>query len=311
MLLPRLHNLETDQSPPTVFPPCLPVFFHSLRRIILYGPAASGWIGFLAAASAQRVPSDTGTQPRRVAPYLHRLHCDDTVELDAPFISHFRVFRNLVVLLLGNGCPRATICTFHLTDEDVSRLAMELPRLRDLSLGTACSRNTCRTTVNSLLALSTHCKGLRFLCIHFNTGKLARDMWDSLHHPLRHNSHPPSRCPLTVLDVGLTPLPVEALGEEVFPTLAGLLDIFPGLNTIRYYTFSSRASWGWRQFALQIPNFQEMRKSLPVVFAQEPCGNHQSPHTPQPQHTSHSTVTGSASVPHKPGNREIEPVLRS
>ena len=220
------------------------------------------------------VPSDTRSKPRRAAPHLVRLQCDYAVELDVSFISHFRAFRNLATLLLGNGCSRATTCTFDLTDEDISRLAMELPRLRDLSLGTPCSRNTCRTTVNSLLALSTHCKGLRQLCIHFNTRKLAQDMWDSLHHPLRHNSHPPSRCPLTALDVGTTPLTAEALGEDVFPTLAGLLDIFPGLKTIKYYTLSSHASWGWRQFALQMPGFQEMRRSLPAVFSQETCGNH-------------------------------------
>lgn len=274
MLLPRLRSLETDQSPPTLFPPCLPMFFPSLRQIALHGPAASEWIPFMATASTQRVPSDTGTQLRRAAPHLVRLHCDYAVDLDAPFISHFRVFRSLTVLLLGNGCSGATMCTFDLTDEDISQLAMELPRLRDLSLGTPCSHNACRTTVNSLLALSTHCKGLRQLCIHFNTRRLARDMWESLHNPLRHNSHPPSRCPLTALDVGMTPLTAEALGEDTFPTLAGLLDIFPGLKTIKYYTFSSYASWGWRQFALQIPNFQEMRRSLPAVFAQEPCGNH-------------------------------------
>ena len=274
MLLPRLRHLETDQSPPTTFPPCLPIFFPSLRQVTLRGPSASEWIPFLAKASMQKVPSDTGTQPRRAAPYLLRLHCDHTVELDVLFISHFRVFQNLSMLFLGNGCSRATTCKFHLTDEDISRLAMELPRLRDLSLGAPCSRNTCSTTIISLLALSTHCKGLRMLCIHFNTRRLARDVWDSLHHPLRHNSHPPSRCPLTVLDVGLIPLTVEALGEDVFTSLAGLVDIFPGLERIRYYTFSSHASWGWRQFTLQIPNFQEMRKSLPAVFVQEPCGNH-------------------------------------
>jgi hypothetical protein len=60
-------------------------------------------------------------------------------------------------------------CTFHLADNDINRLAMELPGLRELSLGDPCGSNTCRTTVNSLLVLSTHCEGLRKLCIHFNT----------------------------------------------------------------------------------------------------------------------------------------------
>ena len=257
MLYPRLRTLETDQFPPT--PPNLPMVFPSLRRIVLRGPAAPEWIRFLAASSVQKIPSDTGSKPRQVAPFLVRLCCDyDT--LGPQFASHIRVFRNLYTLILRNGCPRQ--CTFNLTDDDVSQLAMELPGLRELSLGTPCYRSTCWTTVNSLLTLSTHCKGLRGLSIHFNTLNIAQDMRASLQNPLRRNSYPPSRCPLPVLDVGRTPLP--ALGGDVFPILAGLVDIFPELTGIRFY----HSTPGWSQLVEQIPRFQEMRKSLPAVFTQ-------------------------------------------
>jgi hypothetical protein len=66
--LPRLRSLETDQWPPIAFPPSLPEFFPSLHQIILRGPAACRWINFLAEKSAQRIPSDTGSQLHRVAP---------------------------------------------------------------------------------------------------------------------------------------------------------------------------------------------------------------------------------------------------
>ena len=265
---PRLRSLETDQWPPTVFPPSLPVFFPSLRQITLRGPAASEWINFLARDSVQRISSDTGPKPRRVAPHLVQLYCDYGVELSITFISHFRIFRNLSTLVLGNGCSHTMRCTFRLTDDAISQLAMELPGLRELSLGVPCVHNTCKTTVNSLLALSTHCKGLRELCIHFNTRNLVRDIKNSFHNPLRRNSHSPSRCPLVVLDVGLAPLP-EPLGEDAFLALAGLVDMFPRLQRIRpYSSYLRTTSWGWLHLSAQIPSFQEMRKSLPAVFIQ-------------------------------------------
>lgn len=276
--LPRLRILETDQWPPTVFPPGLPVFFPSLQRITLLGINASTWVEFLADERVQRIFTDAGSQPRRVAPHLTELYCDYEADLYATSISYFRVFRNLSILTLRTGCFGITRCRFRLTDDDISRLAIELPGLKELSFGTPCTRNTCWTTVISLLVLSTHCKGLHKLRIHFNTQNLARDVWQSLRHPLRRNSHPPSRCPLVALEVGLTPLTAEALGRDLFPTLAGLVDIFPRLQRISYT--SSRASRGWKQLDAQIPSFQEMRRSLPVVFAQHACGNDQPPPLP-------------------------------
>jgi len=266
--LPRLRSLETDQWPPTILPPSLPEIFPSLQQIALRGPAASRWLTLLAEKNTQKISSGTGFQPYKLAPYLvQRLHCDYGAGLDATFISHFRVFRSLCMLVLGNGCSRATRCTFHLTDDDINRLAMELPGLKELSLGHPCEHNTCRTTVNSLLSLSVHCGGLRKLYIHFNTWNFVRDIRHSLHNPLRRNSHPPSRCPLAMLEVGSIPLPVGVLGDDLFPTLAGLMDIFPGLRRISC-TSSPHESDGWRQLAGQIPIFQEMRKSLPAVFVQ-------------------------------------------
>jgi len=262
MFYPRLRSLETDQRPPTFFLPGIPVCFPSLQKITLRGPAASGWIWFLTQTS-----SNAGPQPRRVAPHLVQLYCEYRAELGATLIPHLCVFRNLSRLILRTGCSPA-MCTFLLADEDISRLAIEFPGLREFSIGPPCANNSCRTTTNSLLVLSTRCKGLQWLSIHFNTRNFARDMENSLYDPLRRNSHPPQRCPLTVLNVGITPLTMEALGEDVYPTLAGLVDIFPRLQRIRFHALSSQTSRGWQQLSTRIPGFQEMRKSLPAVFTQ-------------------------------------------
>lgn len=267
LLFSRLRRLETDQFPPTMFPPSFPVFFPALRLAHFRGPAASRWIYFLSDNSGRMVSSDTGSRPRIVAPLLSHLYCDYDVELDSTLISCFRVFQNLSALRLGSGCSR-DMCGFRLTDEDISQLAMQLPGLRHVFLGVVCPHNTCMTTVNSLLVLSTHCKGLQELTIHFSTRNLARDMKDSFNNPLRRSSSPPSRCPLSELNVWLAPLLPEALGGEVFPTLAGLVDIFPCLQKIKFSSPSRPKSWGWRQLDAQISSFQEMRASLPVVFAQ-------------------------------------------
>lgn len=265
VLLPRLRNLDTDQFPPTLFPHSAPMFFPSLHQATFRGPAAPRWIHFLSENNGQKVPSDTKSRLRIIAPRLRLLYCDSDLELDAAFVSRFRIFRNLCVLRIGGGCSREA-CAFSLTDEDVSRLAMQLPGLRHLALGIVCPHNRCMTTVNSLLSLSTHCKDLHELWIHFNTRNFARDMKDSLHNAFRRT---PSRCSLTILDVWLAPLTSEAMGGgEVFPTLIGLVDIFPKLQKIRHCSRSPPNPWGWQQLDAQIANFQEMRNSLPAVFAQ-------------------------------------------
>jgi hypothetical protein len=265
LLFPRLRRLETDQLPPTQFPLSFPGFFPSLRSVYFRGPAASRWIQFLSENSGRMVSTDTGPRPRIVAPSLTYLYCDYGMQLDGTFISCFRIFRNLSGLQLGNDCS-SNRCAFELTDEDISQLAMQLPGLQQLSLGLVCPHNTCMTTVNSLLILSTHCKGLHELRIHFSTRTLARDMKESFNHPLRRGSWPPSRCPLSVLDVWLAPLHPEGLSGDVFPILAGLVDIFPSLQKIRFSSFR-HTSLGWRQLDTQISNFQEMRALLPAVFA--------------------------------------------
>lgn len=71
-----------------------------------------------------------------------------------------------------------------------------------------------------------------------------------------------------MLDIGLTPLTAEMLGEDVFQTLVGLVDIFPKLRRIEPYVLPLHLSWGWVELGAQMARLQEMRKSLPAVFTQ-------------------------------------------
>ena len=52
--------------------------------------------------------------------YIVELCRDYGVDLDVPFISHFRVFHDPFTLVLGDTRFRGTRCTFHLTDEDIN-----------------------------------------------------------------------------------------------------------------------------------------------------------------------------------------------
>jgi hypothetical protein len=265
ILLYRLRTLETDQFPPTWTLPAT-AYFPSLQQATFRGPVAPRWIQFLSESSGQKVPSATGIRPRIVAPHLRKLYLEYEFELDSTFTFPLRMFRNLSALQLKSACSH-DVCAFRLTDEDVSQLATQLPELRQLSLGTPCPHNDCMTTVDSLLSLSTHCKELRELRLHFNTRNFARDMKNSIHNALRHTPRPPSRCPLTILDVWQTPLTPDALGADLFPTLIGLVDIFPRLQRIMHRSRSPLDAWGWQRLDAQIASLQEMRTSLPSMFA--------------------------------------------
>lgn len=269
ILLPfsRLRSLETDQFPPARLPPSIPTFLPDLRKARFIGPAASRWIHFLSEHNGQMVSLQTGSRPRVVAPFLLHLYCGYPAELDGASLSCFLIFRNLFKLHIGSGCS-VERCSFHLIDEDIRRLAIQLPGLRYLFLGAVCPHNTCMTTVNSLLVLSTHCKWLHGLSIHFSTTNLLRDVKGSFKNLLRRSPSPPSRCPLSVLNVSLAPLPSDALGGEVFLILAGLMDIFPRLQRINVPSRVNDNARGWHELNAHISSFQEMRGSLPAIFTQ-------------------------------------------
>jgi len=162
---------------------------------------------------------------------LKLLHCPENTPVDPRLLSSILSFRNLVALYVGNDyCDTDDICTFDLTDNDVGNLAVTLPSLMSLRLGEVCALNSCRTTIASLLSISTHCLGLTLLEIHFNTQSIAGDMRRLLDEGSGRDK---PRCELESLLVGCLPLRVGV--GDVGIVAMGFADIFPCLKDFSSY----------------------------------------------------------------------------
>ena len=140
-------------------------------------------------------------------------------------------------------CSEEEGCGFHLTDDDMGNLAATLPRLEILQIGLPCRFDSCNTTFASLLSISTHCLGLEFLEIHFNTLTIAEDV----QHLLGTGSgHDKAKCELRNLTVGYIPLGVGEEGIEL--VVMGFKVIFPCLTDFTDYGGSwwelRRKLWG-------------------------------------------------------------------
>ena len=86
--------------------------------------------------------------------------------------SSLTTFYGLVHLILGSPCSSRGGCAFGLTDDDIAEVATALHNLVNAVFGSVCAANSCRTTLSSFLFLSTRCKNLEFLEVHFNTTNL-------------------------------------------------------------------------------------------------------------------------------------------
>ena len=134
-------------------------------------------------------------------------------------------------------------CTFGLPDDDVAEIATALPNLVNATFGDVCAANSCRTTVSSLLFLSTRCKNLEYLEIHFNTTNLCNDLKLIPENPRFHDLRAFPRCQLKRLSISYAPLWIRV--EDHGPVAIGFLDIFPSLCRINgtaagWYELSSK-----------------------------------------------------------------------
>ena len=145
------------------------------------------------------------------------------IVVDATSMSPVMLFHGLVRLSLRSRCSRSDGCGFGLTDDDIAEMA----NLVDVSFGVASTANSCRTTVSSLLFLSTRCKNLEYLEIHFNTTNLHDDFESMPENPRLRDLYALPRCRITELPVSKAPLLVDEEDYEV--VLAGFLSIFPSL----------------------------------------------------------------------------------
>ena len=235
--------LEHDQSSPGLFyfaiarprhplyP--LPLSFPPLIQFDLTGDAVYSWISLFERLAAG-VPGVQCIPPlTRIRESLKDLNVGNFPNpiIDVSFVSPIQRFHNLASLNVVAGCCDENgdnRCAFELNDDDVAKLAVALPRLTFLRLGSPCSGNTCATTIACLLWISVHCLELESLEIHFNTANIVEDFkrvsTDLQFERLR--SLP--RCPLPRLEVWRAPLTLDEPGLEIVAN--GMVDTFPLLG---------------------------------------------------------------------------------
>ena len=238
MQLPNLRSWVAVSEPPQTFSLTT---FPSLEELRLEW-AALPWLHLLTAREEGKLRN--GLAPAaaitnmNIKETLKFLHYPSNASVDSALLSCASSFQNLVTLYVGNGyCEMVGICTFGLTDDDVENLAVALPSLVNLQLGDVCGLNSCRTTVSSLLSISTHCLGLSFLRIHFNTRTIAGDMQRLLNEGSGRDK---PRCELQILLVGC--LPLQLREEDIGTVATGFTDIFPCLEDILSHG-RDRESW--------------------------------------------------------------------
>ena len=236
MKLSKLTLWEAVNGPPRVSDLPLSNAFPQLETLELLTKTSLEWIPFFGAISHR----DPLGQPSNRGPVRKPTVLESRVEVpvDAAFMSPIMHFHGLVRLALRSPCSNVSGCTFSLTDDDFAEIVIALPRLKGASFGLVCSANSCRTTVSCLLSLSTHCKDLENLEIHFNTTNLLGDLASMSEDPRLHDAHSLPKCELWWLDVWSAPLQIRA--EDRGSVAAGFLRIFPLLRTI-----SSNPGIGW------------------------------------------------------------------
>ena len=246
MQLPNLNSLSTASTPPRTSDLPLSAIFPRLNRISLVEEDSLGWLTFFT-TTTRRISSGQGSHPPlKYGPVekLRELTIVPKAIIDAAFMSRIIHFRELTFLKLKSACYTGNGCAFNLTDDDIAEIAAALPRLEMTVLGRACDANSCQTTVASLVSLSTHCKNLRFLNIHFNTANLRNDL-DSLLGDPQFGSLPTLRTSDNFhLDLSSTPYPFSE--DDIIPVLRGFRRIFPSLTRI------SGIKAFWKQLELRL-----------------------------------------------------------
>ena len=231
--LPHLRTWRIHGPPPTYPTSSLPLVFPPLRELTLGEGAARGWLPLLRRLEDGASTTQGVTTLSKTKEFLKVLNVDDMfgVDIDPSFVSTIQCFRNLVDLNVDVRCSSGDDrgeCTFKLSDDNITELAMALTQLKFLLLGRTCSKNTCLTTIACLLPISVHCSKLKQLEIHFNTTNIVDDFRNILEDPRSKQLRSLPKCPLTSLFVHRIPL---GLHESDLETVAkGMIDIFPSLT---------------------------------------------------------------------------------
>jgi len=232
MRLPKLTSWHAMNGLPRVSDFSLSNTFPQLETLILCTEASLEWLPLFEATARHtssgrdaHAPSDRWPGRKLIV-----LASWEIAPVDAAFMTPIMRFHGLTELSLRSACSNTGECMFGLTDDDVAEIAIALPNLVDATFGEVCSADSCRTTACSLLFLSTSCKKLKTLEIHFNTRNL-RDDLQSIPENLRlRGLCGLPRCRLQQLEVAYAPFQIAE--EDHGLVVAGFLRIFQSLGRI-------------------------------------------------------------------------------
>jgi len=207
------------------------------------------WIPLLGEI-ARQTPSGQPSS-RGLGQNLITLNSSADARIGAAFMSPITEFHGLLNLKLGSSCSSTGGCAFNLTDDDIAGIAAALPHLRRANFGRVCSANSCRTTVSSLVSLSTLCRELNLLEVHFNTINLLGDLEAVLTAPRPDDFPPfPER---TFFSLSVGDMPISIADEDLVPVLEGFITIFGPLYGIHGHTDGQKEldsrlwKMGWEQ----------------------------------------------------------------
>ena len=239
MQLPNLRTWHTASGPPSTPNLSLSDIFPRLDHLSLAVEKSLEWIT-LFTKTPRRIPSGQSSHPSLKHGPAQRLTLLDilpNVTIDTVFMSRVIQFRELTILRLKSACSHLQGCVFNLTDDDIAEIATALPHLEEAVLGRVCSANSCQTTIESLVFLSTRCRDLRVLEVHFNTTYLRNDLEFVLTDHLFHDL--PTRRTSDNFHLSLSRAPCGISGDDFALVLMGFRRIFPSLSEIS----GNDASW--------------------------------------------------------------------
>ena len=259
MQLPKIAEWIAWSGPPRTPDLSVPDPFPQLETLELYTETSPEWLPSFEADSRRTFSGQgTHTSPNHTLCWnLTTLACWVEVPLDAALVSPVMLFRGSVHLMLRLPCSSQGGCIFRLTDDDIAEVAMTLPNLEEAMFGFACSANSCRTTVSSLLFLSTRCKGLTFPAIHFNTTNLRRDLESMAENPRLRDLYALPKCRLKQLSASFAPLEIEDGDYE--PVIKGFRRIFPSVSI-------EGMAAGWRKLGLKMWGWSEAKIKASEIF---------------------------------------------
>jgi len=231
MTPPNLRELKIRDQPPPNLPEPM-VIMPSIEILGISGASHLQWLSSLN-SQHRHIPPTMVNESKTLHSTLRTLTLLSREGLGPATIDQTLTFTHLTTLSIGGSCSGGT-CTFDLTDDGIRRLAVALPRLTHLLLGSVeCEQNTCKTTSRSLLLLSVHCSGLFYLETHISTEGIILDVEILLgtEDPEVQKLRSRGRCGLESLVVGHTPLVLPA-HSDLRLVARRFVDVFPMLKWI-------------------------------------------------------------------------------